>query len=121
MGKAVFYNLNNCFFRGMICFSYQVVYTLFIGDRKRIIKVAENLCSPGFYSINENGFEHIQRYGLSKIFTFSFTGLELSVIIVNYNVKHFLEQCLYSVRKSLAGIQGEIFVIDNNSADNSVE
>jgi GT2 family glycosyltransferase len=47
--------------------------------------------------------------------------LELSVIIVNYNVKHFLEQCLISVKKALDGIEGEIIVIDNNSVDGSLD
>lgn len=46
--------------------------------------------------------------------------MELSVIIVNYNVKHFLEQCLCSVQKAVATIPAEIIVIDNNSADNSL-
>jgi GT2 family glycosyltransferase len=46
--------------------------------------------------------------------------LELSVIIVNYNVKHFLEQCLISVNKALAGIESEIIVVDNNSVDGSL-
>jgi GT2 family glycosyltransferase len=47
--------------------------------------------------------------------------MKLSVIIVNYNVKYFLEQCLFSVRKALKGIQAEVFVVDNNSVDGSVE
>ena len=46
--------------------------------------------------------------------------MELSVIIVNYNVKHFLEQCLISVNKALAGIESEIIVVDNNSVDGSL-
>lgn len=46
--------------------------------------------------------------------------LELSVIIVNYNVKHFLEQCLYSVRQALLKTNGEVIVIDNCSTDNSL-
>lgn len=46
--------------------------------------------------------------------------LQLSIIIVNYNVKHFLEQCLYSVCKALKGIDTEVFVVDNNSVDGSV-
>lgn len=46
--------------------------------------------------------------------------MQLSVIIVNYNVKHFLEQCLCSVQKAIAGIPAEIIVVDNCSADNSV-
>jgi O-antigen biosynthesis protein len=48
--------------------------------------------------------------------------LDLSIVIVNFNVKHFLEQCLISVGKAIehAGIQAEVFVIDNNSSDNSV-
>ncbi len=48
--------------------------------------------------------------------------MELSVVIVNYNVKHFLEQCLCSVQKAInsSKIDGEIIVIDNHSADNSL-
>ena len=45
----------------------------------------------------------------------------LSVIIVNYNVKYFLEQCLNSVQKACEGIDAEIIVIDNNSTDKSRE
>ena len=47
--------------------------------------------------------------------------MKLSVIIVNYNVEHFLEQCLLSVRRSSYGIQVETFVVDNNSIDGSVK
>lgn len=45
--------------------------------------------------------------------------MHLSVIIVNYNVKYFLEQCLYSVEKALLNIDAQIIVIDNNSSDGS--
>jgi len=46
----------------------------------------------------------------------------LSVIIVNYRVRHFLEICLHSVQKALTGIGvSEIIVVDNNSGDGSVE
>lgn len=44
----------------------------------------------------------------------------LSVIIVNYNVKHYLEQCLKSVRRASEGLQVEVFVVDNLSTDGSV-
>jgi len=47
--------------------------------------------------------------------------MKLSVIIVNYDVKYFLEQCLLSVLKAMKGIDGEIIVVDNNSVDGSVE
>ena len=47
--------------------------------------------------------------------------MKLSIIIVNYNVKHFLEQCLYSVLKAAKDIETEIFVVDNNSVDGSVQ
>lgn len=47
--------------------------------------------------------------------------MELSVIIVNYNVKHFLEQCLHSVLKASKNIESEIFVVDNNSVDGSAQ
>ncbi|MFT3948873.1 MAG: glycosyltransferase family 2 protein [Agriterribacter sp.] len=43
----------------------------------------------------------------------------LSVIIVNYNVKYFLEQCLLSVYKAGINLSMEIIVIDNNSGDGS--
>lgn len=45
--------------------------------------------------------------------------MQLSVIILNYNVRYFLEQCVFSVQKALKGIDGEIIVIDNNSSDDS--
>ncbi len=45
----------------------------------------------------------------------------LSIIIVSYNVKYFLEQCLYSVQKAIEGVAAEVIVVDNNSADGSVE
>lgn len=47
--------------------------------------------------------------------------MKLSIIIVNYNVQHFLEQCLHSIRKAVKNIPSEIFVVDNNSVDGSVE
>jgi N-acetylglucosaminyl-diphospho-decaprenol L-rhamnosyltransferase len=46
--------------------------------------------------------------------------MTLSVIIVSYNVKYFLEQCLCSVQRALIRDM-EVFVIDNNSSDDSVE
>lgn len=45
--------------------------------------------------------------------------MRLSVIIVNYNVKYFLEQCLYSVLKACKNIETEIIVVDNGSTDGS--
>ena len=45
--------------------------------------------------------------------------MKLSVIIVNYNVKYFLELCLHSVSKAAEGIDAEIIVVDNNSKDDS--
>lgn len=47
--------------------------------------------------------------------------MKLSIIIVNYNVRYFLEQCLHSVEEAISGINAEIFVIDNNSVDGSNE
>lgn len=45
--------------------------------------------------------------------------MKISVIIVNYNVKYFLELCLHSVFRALQGIEGEVIVADNNSSDDS--
>ena len=47
--------------------------------------------------------------------------MKLSIVIVNYNVKYFLEQALYSVKKACKGIESEIIVVDNNSVDGSCE
>lgn len=46
--------------------------------------------------------------------------MKLSVIIVNYNVSAFLEQALASAQKAMRGIEGEIYVVDNHSVDDSV-
>jgi len=46
--------------------------------------------------------------------------MRLSIIIVNYNVQYFLEQCLLSVEKAIQGLEAEVFVVDNNSVDGSV-
>ncbi len=43
--------------------------------------------------------------------------MHLSIIIINYNVKYYLEQCLYSVIKDCKNIDAEIIVVDNNSTD----
>ena len=47
--------------------------------------------------------------------------MQLSVIILNYNVRYFLEQCVASVQEALSNIDGEIIVVDNNSLDDSCE
>ncbi|MBL7764861.1 MAG: glycosyltransferase [Chitinophagaceae bacterium] len=47
--------------------------------------------------------------------------MQLSVIIVNYNVKYFLEHCLLSVTRACANIAAEIWVVDNLSTDGSVD
>jgi GT2 family glycosyltransferase len=47
--------------------------------------------------------------------------MKLSVVIVNYNVKYFLEQALHSVRKACQGLDAEVFVVDNNSVDGSCD
>jgi GT2 family glycosyltransferase/lipopolysaccharide/colanic/teichoic acid biosynthesis glycosyltransferase len=47
--------------------------------------------------------------------------MELSVIIVNYNVRHFLENAIHSIKRAIKDIEAEIFVVDNASDDGSVE
>lgn len=47
--------------------------------------------------------------------------MQLSVIILNYNVRHFLELCVLSVQKALSNIDAEIIVVDNNSSDDSCQ
>jgi GT2 family glycosyltransferase len=45
--------------------------------------------------------------------------MKLSIVIVNYNVTYFLEQCLHSVYKALNNMQAQVFVVDNDSVDGS--
>lgn len=47
--------------------------------------------------------------------------LELSVVIVSYNVQELLRQCLRSVLEALEGLEAEILVVDNASTDGTVE
>ncbi len=49
--------------------------------------------------------------------TYSF---DLSVVIVNYNVVYFLEQCLNAVKSASKQLKVQVFVVDNNSIDSSV-
>ena len=46
---------------------------------------------------------------------------KISIVIVSYNVCQLLDECLQSVERALAGIEGDIFVVDNNSTDGTVE
>jgi GT2 family glycosyltransferase/lipopolysaccharide/colanic/teichoic acid biosynthesis glycosyltransferase len=56
------------------------------------------------------------------IFIYIFSMVKLSVIIVNYNVKEFLEQALVSIYKALRVVENyEIFVVDNASIDGSCQ
>ena len=47
--------------------------------------------------------------------------MKLTVVIVNYNVKSYLYQCLHSVERAITGMSAEIIVVDNNSTDGSVQ
>lgn len=47
--------------------------------------------------------------------------MTLDIIIVNYNVKYYLEQCLSAVERAIAGIEASVWVVDNNSADGSMD
>ena len=47
--------------------------------------------------------------------------MKISVVIVNYNVKYYVGQCIDSVRRALRGIDSEIIVVDNHSLLGLVE
>ncbi len=47
--------------------------------------------------------------------------MKLSVIIVSYNVRYYLEQCIHSVLKAVEGLDAEVFVVDNDSSDGTVD
>ncbi len=46
---------------------------------------------------------------------------KISIVIVSYNVSQLLDECLQSVERALEGIEGDIFVVDNHSTDNTVD
>ena len=46
--------------------------------------------------------------------------MDISIIIVSFNVRYFLESCLYSVYKALTEAEGEVIVVDNNSVDGTI-
>ena len=47
--------------------------------------------------------------------------MKITVVIVSYNVKFYLQQCLESLQRALQGIESEVFVVDNHSKDGSVD
>lgn len=47
--------------------------------------------------------------------------MKLSIVIVSYNVKYFIEQCLRSVERATHHLETEVFVVDNASTDGSCE
>src|SRR5258705_2981451 len=47
--------------------------------------------------------------------------MQLSIIIVNYNSRSLIEECLVSINKALFGIKSEVIIVDNNSTDDSKE
>lgn len=47
--------------------------------------------------------------------------MKLTVVIVNYNVKAYLSQCLHSVSRAICGMSAEVVVVDNASSDGSVD
>jgi GT2 family glycosyltransferase len=46
---------------------------------------------------------------------------KISIIIVSYNVCQLLDECLVSVERALEGVDGEVWVVDNQSSDHTVE
>jgi GT2 family glycosyltransferase len=46
--------------------------------------------------------------------------MKLSIVVVSYNVRRYLDQCLSSVIKALEGIEGDVYVVDNASTDDSM-
>ena len=59
-----------------------------------------------------------QKLGIYTVPRESYT-YELSIVIVSYNTKDLLRECLQSVEREAAGLSTEIFLVDNNSSDGS--
>ena len=46
---------------------------------------------------------------------------KISIVIVSYNVSELLDECLQSVKRALQGIDGDVWVVDNRSVDNTID
>ena len=46
---------------------------------------------------------------------------QLTIVIVSYNVREYLAQCIESVQQAIRGLDAEIFVVDNHSKDDTVQ
>ena len=46
--------------------------------------------------------------------------MDISIVIVNYNVKYFLDLAIKSAIEATKNLKAEIFIVDNNSSDDSV-
>lgn len=46
--------------------------------------------------------------------------MKLTVVIVSYNVRYYLEQCIVSVQRAAKDIDHEIYIVDNASGDDTV-
>ena len=46
--------------------------------------------------------------------------MKLTVVIVSYNVRYYIEQCIASVQRAAKDIEHEIYVVDNDSTDDTV-
>ena len=47
--------------------------------------------------------------------------MDVSIVIVSYNTKELLAECLKSVKKAIENLTAEVFVVDNNSSDGTVD
>src|SRR3984885_13112931 len=73
----------------------------------------------GLLVLHNQGFRNIsKKLGLFTVLRESYS-YELSIVIVSYNTKDLLRECLQSVEREAAGLSTEIFLVDNNSSDGS--
>lgn len=94
----------------LIAINTSPISTTWCSNSNVMILKAFVQCTEAFFVIEEAA---LYSQTLSSL-------MKLSVIIVNYNVKYFLEVCLHSVIRAIEGIDAEVIVVDNNSTDGSV-
>jgi glycosyltransferase involved in cell wall biosynthesis len=78
-------------------------------------KLFSGLFGTASPSMRQNFFKKLGLYTVAR----ESYPYDLSIVIVSYNTKDLLRECLHSVEREAAGLSKELLLVDNNSTDSS--